>query len=194
MRASKRHASTSGYSGSDIAVMAVSMIGGAGKFVHTEDVAMKAAELAPRRFSWKRYPEQVNLEAVRLSLKDELAKEDARIQGGIRIGWMLSPQGVSYCVSVLDSESKSKLENYLRRVAEEAKRTSTIQLLLDGDLRVPDRMQLRELLRVDEYSTTRSRLERSAALDNAALIDTDLNTALVSLRDRGISLRGIQHD
>ena len=55
----------------DISVIAVFLLGGALHHIHLEDVAMKAGELSPKAFRWKKYPEQINLEAVRISLKDE---------------------------------------------------------------------------------------------------------------------------
>ena len=39
------------------------LLGGETRRVDTEDIAVKANELAPGRFAWKKYPDQINLEA-----------------------------------------------------------------------------------------------------------------------------------
>ncbi len=54
----------------EIVTVAVYILGGISGAVDTEDVAIKANELAPGRFSWKKYPTQVNLEVVRVYLSD----------------------------------------------------------------------------------------------------------------------------
>ena len=60
----------------------------------TEDVAMKAFELAPTWFCWKKYPDQINLEMVRVSLSD--AKKEVAgglVDGSGRTGWTLTDVG-----------------------------------------------------------------------------------------------------
>ena len=51
-----------------IVTLAVYLLGGDQKVIDTEDVAVKAYQLAPGRFSWRKYPDQVNLELVRVYL------------------------------------------------------------------------------------------------------------------------------
>lgn len=86
----------------DIVVYALHLLGGWEKRVHTEDIALKAFELAPSEFSWMKYPEHPKLSSVRYAL--EHAKEVERgtlVEGeseegkGIG-GWMLTPRGVQW--------------------------------------------------------------------------------------------------
>ena len=52
-----------------IVTVAVYLLGGEARYIDTEDVAMKANELAPGRFSWIKYRDQINIkESVRLPL------------------------------------------------------------------------------------------------------------------------------
>lgn len=76
---------------------AVYLLGGASHPVETEDVAMKAHEIAPLRFAWKKYPEQVNLELVRVYLSD--AKKQTKgglLAGSGREGWTLTRGGAHW--------------------------------------------------------------------------------------------------
>src|SRR5689334_18326851 len=54
----------------EIVSLAVYRLGGAQRAVDTEDVAVEAHRIAPGRFSWKKYPDQINLELIRVFLSD----------------------------------------------------------------------------------------------------------------------------
>jgi hypothetical protein len=81
----------------EIVTLAVYLLGGESRQVDTEDVAIKANELAPGRYVWKKYREQVNLEIIRVYLSD--AKKPAK--GGYLIGngnegWLLTERGLQF--------------------------------------------------------------------------------------------------
>jgi hypothetical protein len=52
----------------EIVTLAVFPLGGVTSNVDTEDVAIKANEIAPGRFTWRKYPEQINIDTVRKRL------------------------------------------------------------------------------------------------------------------------------
>ena len=62
-----------------IVVLALYFLDGHSKRVDTEDVAIKSHELAPLRFAWAKYPEQVNLELIRVALSDAKKPEKGRL-------------------------------------------------------------------------------------------------------------------
>lgn len=83
-----------GLSNVEVVVLAVYMLGGDQTPVDTEDAAMKANELAPGRFTWRKYPDQINLEHVRVSLSDaKQSKSSNLLAGGGPKGWHLTPAG-----------------------------------------------------------------------------------------------------
>lgn len=93
--------------------LAVYLLGGRDRFVDTEDVAMKTHELSPGRFSWRKYPEQINLELVRVRLSE--AKSEAHgalIRGSTPRGWTLTAKGLEWASSV--SVDPAMLEPDLR--------------------------------------------------------------------------------
>lgn len=58
---------------------------------------MKAHELAPTRFAWRKYPNQINLELVRVYLSDaKNPKKGGYMDGSGRSGWTLTPRGVRW--------------------------------------------------------------------------------------------------
>jgi hypothetical protein len=81
--------------------LAVYLLGGSDRFVDTEEVAMKTHELSPGRFSWRKYPEQINLELVRVRLSE--AKSEAHgglIRGSTPRGWTLTAKGLEWASSI----------------------------------------------------------------------------------------------
>lgn len=87
----------------DVVVLAVHLLKGHKKSVDTEDAAVKAHELAPGMFSWRKYPDQINLELVRVNLSNAKKTEYGRLLSGSgREGWRLSSGGLSW----VNSEGK----------------------------------------------------------------------------------------
>lgn len=80
-----------------VVVLALADLGGAGRWVDTEDVAVRARELAPGAFSWRKYPEQIDLDGVRVALYDAAKERWGRlVEGSVRSGWSLTPTGVEW--------------------------------------------------------------------------------------------------
>ena len=97
----------------EVVVLAVYLLGGQTKSIDTEDVAMKAHHLAPGRFSWRKHPEQINLELVRVYLSDAKKEVYGRLlEGTGKKGWRLTHEGTRWCEA--NSESASDLGHWER--------------------------------------------------------------------------------
>lgn len=81
-------------SNSEIVVIAAFRVGAAGVHADTEDIAVKANEIGPGRFTWKKYPEQINIDTVRKRLWD--ARKRGYLVGSERDGWLLTESGVTF--------------------------------------------------------------------------------------------------
>jgi hypothetical protein len=81
-------------SNSEIVVIAAFRAGAAGLYADTEDIAVKANEIGPGRFTWKKYPEQINIDTVRKRLWD--ARKRGHLLGSERDGWLLTESGVTF--------------------------------------------------------------------------------------------------
>ncbi len=80
-----------------VVVLALAELGGAGRWVDTEDVAVRARELAPEAFSWRKYPEQIDLDGVRVALHDAAKpRYGGLVEGSVRSGWSLTLAGVEW--------------------------------------------------------------------------------------------------
>lgn len=175
------------YTNRDIIIIAVYQLGGALRHIHLEDIAMKAAELAPRRFCWKKYPDQINLESVRITLKNELGLPNRRVLGSIRDGWMLTPDGLSWCLATGSGGDNQTLVDELRREISRAKKTIAFSKSISGRGGDVSAIEMEALLRVNDYFTARDRRERILALANAAVLDSQLRLVLSNLREHGFN-------
>lgn len=88
---------TSHISQLEMSLLAVYVLGGDSKSLDTEDIAIKCHELAPGLFSWRKYPEQINLELVRVALSDAKKSQNGELlRGSGREGWRLSAKGLEW--------------------------------------------------------------------------------------------------
>lgn len=61
---------------------AVYLLGGDTQKVDTEDIAVKADKLVPGRFTWRRCPDQINIETVRKRLWDAVTPAKGAYSAG----------------------------------------------------------------------------------------------------------------
>lgn len=84
------------FSNVHIVTLAVFTVGGGTFLVDTEDAAVAAHRIAPERFAWRKYPEQVNLELVRVCLSDAKKPGKELLNGSGTKGWSLTPKGLEW--------------------------------------------------------------------------------------------------
>jgi hypothetical protein len=160
---------TSQPSHAELAVLAVYLCGGDGRAIDTEDVAIKVHELAPTRFSWRKYPQQINLELVRVSLSDAKKEEKgALLDGSGKTGWTLTPKGLAWARVASASILKQDLsrtreqgrggsvdEHRWRRERERVLGSRAFQSWRQGQA-IPYR-DAAEVYRIDSYAVGRMR-------------------------------------
>jgi hypothetical protein len=82
----------------ELVVLAAYLSGGKAAYTDTEDIAVKANEIAPGRFTWRKYKEQINIETVRKRLWDATKLEKGGyLIGSERDGWLLTQAGLTFC-------------------------------------------------------------------------------------------------
>ena len=78
----------------ELVTLALNELGGSRKAIDTEDIAVQARELSPVAFAWRRYPQHINLELVRVALVG--ATRMHYVKGRGRGGWVLTDEGVAW--------------------------------------------------------------------------------------------------
>ena len=78
----------------ELVTLALYVLGGGAQVVDTEDVAMQAQRIAPGRFAWRKYADQINLELVRVALSDASKRANGPlVRGTGKSGWSLTTKG-----------------------------------------------------------------------------------------------------
>ena len=81
----------------EIVTLTVFLLGGDSKRIDTEDVAVKANELAPGRFTWRKYSDQINIKNISWFLWDaKKPKNGSYLIGADEDGWMLTESGLKF--------------------------------------------------------------------------------------------------
>jgi hypothetical protein len=150
----------------EVVTLAVYLKGGAERAVDTEDVAVEANRLAPGRFAWRKYPDQINLELVRVYLSAAKSPDRGEMLiGSGRTGWRLTRHGLQWverAAGKLDylktsrrreqSRSGSIDEQRWRRERARIQSTSAWKLWSRGNRDIPA-AAAKEVFRIDSYAT-----------------------------------------
>lgn len=81
----------------EIVTFAVYLLGGGSSHIDIEDVAVKASELSPGRFAWRKYPQQIDIFRIASSLSDALKpKNGAYVLKSSKDEWMLTEAGLKF--------------------------------------------------------------------------------------------------
>ncbi len=177
----------------EVVTIAVYALGGDLRDIDIEDIAVKAHELAPGRFAWRKYPEQINIEAVRKRLWD--ARNEAKggyVIGSDRHGWRLTAAGLAFVQAQGDQfgpapprQRQNRQEQHWR-AAERARLLASPALavfLTGGAGAVPQR-EAEAFFRIDDYVTGRNRQVKVDRLVHAFGTDPTLGPAVHQLASR----------
>lgn len=182
---------------SEVVTWAVSLLGGDQRRIDTEDVAVKAFQLARERFSWRKYPEQINLELVRVYLSDAKKPEHGELlTGSGRTGWSLTRKGLAWINSArsrLQELGTSEPKRGASRAGSvdssrhdrERKRILTLPAWArwsEGDKSVV-LAEAREVFRLDSYATASVREAKLTRLRAMFGDDKELSAFLTHLSD-----------
>jgi len=162
MRKSPEKRLTKATSQVEVVTLAVYRLGGAQRAVDTEDAAIEAHRIAPGRFSWKKHPEQINLELIRVFLSD--AKKNDLVIGSGRTGWRLTQRGLKWAEEVSErtgeidstrtraqSRAGSIDEQRWRRERSRIIATRAWQLWTSGVRDIPS-AETKQVFRIDSYA------------------------------------------
>lgn len=178
----------------EIVTLAVYLLGGEREPVDTEDVAKRANEIAPGRFTWRKYKDQINLEVVRVYLSD--AKKEAKGQyliGSGNSGWSLSEAGLTFAREHADSVETLEAAEPRRNVGQDRVRqqrerarllaTDAYGKIAAGLANEVTRRDAESFFRIDSYVQGEARRRRVATIANAHGDDPELGPVIEQLAE-----------
>ena len=190
-----------GLSNHEIVTLAVYLLGGDTRHIDTEDIAIKANALAPGRFTWRKYPGQINIENVRTFLSDAKKPKNGKyLSGAGKDGWILTSSGMDFAKQRLGDLGGSNLarkaisakeRNWLRRERERMLASEAFAKLTAGRQDAISAHEAESFFRVDAYVTGGSREEKILRTKNAFGDDPELGP-LIKLLESMITKGGSQ--
>jgi hypothetical protein len=181
----------------DLVIWAVSLLGGDQKRIDTEDIAVKAFQLDPKSFCWRKHPNQINLELVRVNLSNAKKPENGEfLTGSGRTGWSLTRKGLEWIRSARSPLQPLGASDPQRRASSagsidsgrhdrERKRILALPAWTrwaNGDKSVV-LAEAREVYRLDSYSTLSVREAKLTRLRSMFGDDEELSPFLAHLSD-----------
>jgi hypothetical protein len=158
---SRKAARISDLSNHEIVVLAAGLIGGRSEPIDTEDIAVKADEVAPGRFTWRKYRNQINIDNVRWALLDaKKAENGGYVTGSAKEGWQLTPAGARFCNSTskllpnLDlarQRRDRKEEAWARRERSRLLNEEAYRKFTQGEARHIPLGEVERFFRIDDY-------------------------------------------
>jgi len=182
------------FSNTEIVAIAVYLLGGTSAYIDTEDIAVKANELAPGRFTWKKYKDQINIYNVRKGLWDgKNSKKGGYILGSHIRGWMLSKGGLKFCksrIKDLEANDLARLpisQKELNWKTHEKRRMlscAAYEKVIGDRLDELTKPELEEFFRVDDYIIGEARERKLTRIVNIFDEDPEVGSIIKVLYER----------
>lgn len=168
---------------SDVVVIAAYLLGADSKRIDTEDIAVKAHELAPGMFTWKKYKDQIDRELIYKHLWD-LTKADKSgeyVVGAKNDGWMLTVAGTDFARKAVASlkgvppaVKKKKEEPWVGRERARMLAEAAYAKFADGKQGEITLIDAEKFFRLDDYVIGDARERKMRQAENAFHDDPDL--------------------
>lgn len=182
------------FSNVEIVTFSVYLLGGISEYIDTEDVAVKANELAPGRFTWKKYKDQINIYNVRKGLWDGRdPKKCGYILGSHDKGWMLSKKGLAFCkfkikdlyeTDLRETPIHHKELNWMKHEKTRMLSSTAFQKASSDRADEITKSELEEFFRVDDYIIGDARERKLTRIINIFDEDPELSSIIKVLYER----------
>ena len=168
----------------ELVTIALFLLGGDKNPVDTEDIAVKVAGMAPGKFSWRKYKENIDKELVRLAVTNARI-ESGHVLGSQRDGWMLTPAGLAFSKANVSkswakpSERKPEKERLqfqrekIRLLASEAYQLYSSHN--QENLQKISKTMADDFFRLNDYVKGQPRINKIIRIQNQFLEDPDLS-------------------
>lgn len=177
----------------EIVVLATYLCSGQYRYVDTEDIAMKANEIAPGRFNWRKYKDQINIDTVRKRLWDASKPEKGGyLIGSEKDGWLVTELGCQFAEANLSKLvwldlSKIRLSRTEQgRLGRERARMMgevAFEKFCSGKLAEITAIEAERFFRVDDYVVGDARRAKVERAKNAFANEENLLSAIKAIAE-----------
>lgn len=166
-----------GLANHEVVVLTAYLAGAQKSVADTEDIAVKANELAPGRFTWRKYKDQINIDTVRKRLWDATKPEKGGyLIGSEKAGWRLTKAGYDFARKGVKKTNTIELGKQRKSREEHTSHTRELRRMILEDAfikfakgRAQDitKGDAERFFRIDDYVTGQS---RSAKIERFKII------------------------
>jgi len=178
----------------ELVMLVVYLLGGESQRVDTEDIAKKAEQIAPGRFVWRKYPDQINIEIIRAFLSDAKKPKNGKyLTGSGKSGWMLTEHGLEVArenaiklrhVGRRDQRLTPQQKRWLKHEQARLLRSEAYAKFRSGNLDQIGQQEAEAFFRIDDYVKGEARERAVLRLKNAFSEDKDLKVLIQVLADK----------
>jgi hypothetical protein len=174
----------------EILTLAVYLRGGAVSPVDLEDAAIEAFNLAPKKFSWKKYEDQIDLRIIQYALQNACKAKMEYLKGDPKHGYMLTRIGLDWVENFDKSKQfsttfrRSSPSDLLLREQIRLRKSHAYEKFINGSKDKITVMDFREFARVNDYFPEHIRKQRYVKIDNVVKDDEELKKVWAYLRTR----------
>lgn len=182
------------YANHELVTIAILLLGGETRPADLEDIAVKVNDLAPGRFAWRKYPNQINIKYVDDALRDAKKIKNGRyVLKSSKQEWLLTTKGLEFArqgaqgLEGTDLSRKplgAKERNWMRRERERMLGSEAYQKFAVGDGDKITTQEAQAFFRVDAYVTGTARSEKLLRASNVFGEDTELGPLIKLLIPR----------
>ncbi|HMS01191.1 MAG TPA: hypothetical protein PKE62_18250 [Anaerolineales bacterium] len=167
-------------SNSEILTLTVYLLDGTISPVDLEDAAIEAFRLAPKKFSWIKYDDRIDLRIVEYALRGACRPSMQYLKGSNKHGYMLTQAGLEWAENY-DEEKQISItsrklspSDLILKEQIRLRGTHAFSKFQNGEKEKITLMDFREFTRVNDYFPEHIRKQRYVKIDNAVKDDVDL--------------------
>lgn len=182
---------TESFANHELVTLAVYRLGGESKPIDTEDIAKEANLIAPGRFTWRKYPDQINIELIRVFLSDAQKEKNGRyIVGSGTNGWMLTERGLAFSrerikqlkiLGIAGPRLSAQQKRWLKRERERILLSSVLEKYRKGAIDQVSPQEAESFFRIDEYVESGARTRAILRFKNSFSGDPEISPLIDAL-------------
>ncbi len=148
--------------------------------VDLEDAAIEAFKLAPKKFSWIKYDDRIDLRVVEYALRAACRPSMKYLKGSNKHGYMVTQAGLKWVENYDEEKQMSTTSRKLSpsdlilKEQIRLRNTHAYQKFRGGKKEEITLIDFREFTRVNDYFPEHIRKQRYAKIDNAVKDDVNL--------------------
>ena len=167
-------------SNAEILTLVVYLLDGTVAPVDLEDAAIEAFKLAPKKFSWIKYDDRIDLRTIQYSLQDACKLNMKYLKGSSKHGYMLTQTGLEWAKKIAEKDQstsasrKSSPSDLIDKEKLRLQKTQAYEKFSNGESQKITIIDFREFTRVNDYFPEHIRKQRYDKIENVVKDDVNL--------------------